>query len=1021
MDRSCHWSAGPAAILRWVMGSAIRTPDQRLRVFVSSTLGELAEERRAVRAAVEQLRLSPIMFELGARPHPPRALYRSYLEQSDVFLGIYWQNYGWVAPDMEISGLEDEFVLSAGMPRLVYVKRPAPDLQPRLDEMLGRLRDEDSTSYKPFADAEELHRLVLDDLSLMLAERFTDARQSTEDLLPRPAPPTPITTFVGREQALASLCDALTAGEPRLLTLVGPGGAGKTRLALEAAARVATRFPQGVVMVDLSPERDAQRVLSTVVRAVAPVASADAPPLEALERTLRDARMLLMLDNFEQVAAAAPDVALLVQRCRRLSVLVTSRESLRVRGESVLPVPPLELPGGGAVTVDTARRAAAVRLFLDRAADVVPGLTLDAGNLEDVVSICRRLDGLPLAIELAAARLHLFAVGELRARLGHGLDELRGGARDLPERQQALRRTIEWSVGLLDQAERSVLAALSVFRGARLPDLEAVLGRVPELGRPDVVECTGSLLDKSLVHSGAATLGRPRFAMLETIRTYAEELLAARPELAAALHRAHAEHYTDLAREWRGGLGPDQRAEVLETLGDEHGNLRAAWAYWVREGAVTRMNDLLELLWGYYDARGAYHEAVALGDDLLTVLSMQPATAERVRDEVAMQTSLARSMIAVRGYTVEVERRISDAVARAGEAGDTSPRFPVLRALGTLHVLRADIPRSREVSDELLGIAEGLEDPALLADAHQLAGITQMSRDLDRALQHFDTSIEYFDASPPPRVQFRIGPNPGVVSHVISGLLLWITGFPEHAQRRVDHGLDLASRVDHPYTRAYALFHASLLAIWQRDLQGAAGHAEELRSVAEAHDYPIWGALATVVKGTARIGAGAADDGLAEVESGFALYGALDTPPVFWSGLLAIRSVGCLMAGTLDDAARYLDEATAALWPGDPTEVDLEILRGDLLLARPDPEPGAAAAAFERAVALADERGTRMSHLQALTRLAVLRRGSIDEATAYAALRRAVDGFTEGHGSPLLLEATQVLDVGRTDPGGDAP
>ena len=134
--------------------------------------------------------------------------------------------------------------------------------------------------------------------------------------------------------------------------------------------------------------------------------------------------------------------------------------------------------------------------------------------------------------------------------------------------------------------------------------------------------------------------------------------------------------------------------------------------------------------------------------------------------------------------------------------------------------------------------------------------------------------------------------------------------------------------------------------------------------------------------GTARIGAGATKEGLAEVESGFALYGALDTPPVFWSGLLAIRTVGCLMAGALDDAGRYLDEATAALWPGDPTEVDLEILRGDLLLARPDPEPGAAAAAFERAVALAEERGTRMSHLQALTRLAVLRRGTADEPTA---------------------------------------
>jgi hypothetical protein len=143
----------------------IRTPDQRLRVFISSTLGELAEERRAARSAVEQLRMTPVLFELGARPHPPRALYRSYLEQSHVFVAIYWQRYGWVAPDMEISGLEDELILSDGMPRLVYMKRPAPDIEPRLTDMLTRLQDEDSVSYRPFESADELHGLLLDDLA----------------------------------------------------------------------------------------------------------------------------------------------------------------------------------------------------------------------------------------------------------------------------------------------------------------------------------------------------------------------------------------------------------------------------------------------------------------------------------------------------------------------------------------------------------------------------------------------------------------------------------------------------------------------------------------------------------------------------------------------------------------------------------------------------------------------------------------------------------------------------------------
>jgi predicted ATPase len=199
-----------------------------------------------------------------------------------------------------------------------------------------------------------------------------------------------------------------------------------------------------------------------------------------------------VLDNFEQVTAAATEVAQLVQRCPRVTVLVTSRESLRVRGETVVRVPPLELPGPDARDLDDVTDAPAVRLFLDRARDVVTGFAIVPDNAADVAAVCRRLDGLPLAIELAAARLRLFSVEELRTRLEHGLDELRGGARDLPERQQTLRRTIEWSVGLLDAHERALLAALSVFSGARLADVEAVLGSVPDLVDLDVVEGTAS-------------------------------------------------------------------------------------------------------------------------------------------------------------------------------------------------------------------------------------------------------------------------------------------------------------------------------------------------------------------------------------------------------------------------------------------------------------------------------------------------------------------------------------------------
>src|SRR6201986_3429737 len=192
---------------------AINTPEQRLRVFVSSTLEELAAERRAVRDAVTRLRLVPVMFELGARPHPPREVYRAYLAQSQVFIGIYWQRYGWVAPGEQVSGLEDEYLLAAGLPRLLYVKTPAPDREPGLAEMLARIKNEGDVSYQRFTDAAELQRLVENDLAV---------------------PPTPL---LGSEKEMAAV-DALLGGEGvRLVTLTGPGGSGKSRLAVEAAGR----------------------------------------------------------------------------------------------------------------------------------------------------------------------------------------------------------------------------------------------------------------------------------------------------------------------------------------------------------------------------------------------------------------------------------------------------------------------------------------------------------------------------------------------------------------------------------------------------------------------------------------------------------------------------------------------------------------------------------------------------------------------------------------------------------------
>jgi hypothetical protein len=225
---------------------SIRTPDQRVRVFVSSTMQELAAERQAVRAAIESLRLTPVMFELGARPHPPRALYRAYLEQSDVFVGLYWESYGWVPPGEELSGLEDEYRLSGDRPKLIYLKMPAPERQPRLNELIVRIQRDDRVSYRPFSTADELRTLVADDLAVLLTERFAASaearvgppRSSRIAPLPRPA-----TRLIGRDQDVTQVLDLLGDSDVRMVTIVGPGGIGKSRLALAVGEDARERYP----------------------------------------------------------------------------------------------------------------------------------------------------------------------------------------------------------------------------------------------------------------------------------------------------------------------------------------------------------------------------------------------------------------------------------------------------------------------------------------------------------------------------------------------------------------------------------------------------------------------------------------------------------------------------------------------------------------------------------------------------------------------------------------------------------
>ena len=559
--------------------STIRTPDQRLRVFVSSTLQELAPERGAVREAVEKLRLTPVMFELGARSHPPRDLYRAYLQQSQVFVGVYWERYGWVAPGESVSGLEDEYNLSGTLPKLIYVKAPSPKRELRLDALLDRVRGDDDASYKSFNTPEELRNLLADDLALLLTERFelsaVLASVGRDARLQAGALPSPLTRLIGREAELTAVDTLMARDDVRLITLVGPGGIGKTRLVLSVAAAWQSKLRDGARFVSLAAVNEAVQVPLAVAQALGLRDLGRAEALSAVQAALADRQMLLVLDNFEQVPDAAVVLSEWLSHAPGLRILVASRSLLHLTGEHSVELGPLALPDLGRPLVLAEQLAlSSVQLFVERARAVKPDFELTEDNVGDVARICFALDGVPLALELAAARVRMLPPAALLARLDRGLGLLSGGASDLPERQQTLRNTIDWSVRLLPEGEQQLFAQLGVFsRSFTLAAAEGVCG--PDT--PDVLGSLAGLVDGSLVRQEARE-SELSFSWLGVVREYALELLTEsgkKEELA----RRHAGYYHGLAAEARSVLrGPEQGA-WLDRLDFAYDNLRTTMRF----------------------------------------------------------------------------------------------------------------------------------------------------------------------------------------------------------------------------------------------------------------------------------------------------------------------------------------------------------------------------------------------------------------------------------------------------------
>ncbi len=633
-------------------------------------------------------------------------------------------------------------------------------------------------------------------------------------------PPQPLTSFVGRERELGAVGDLLRSESVRLLTLTGPGGVGKSRLAMRLAEDLASEFDNGVAFVSLAAIANPDLVVGAIVQALGEREVTGQSRFDRLCLLLRQRHLLLVLDNFEQVVAAAPAVARLLAECAGVKALVTSRVRLQVSGEQEYVLAPLGVPVAAFTSIDDLEANPSVTLFVQRARSVRPTFALERENADAVAAVCRQLDGLPLAIELAAARSKVLAPNALRARLEHGLDLLSGGPRDQPERLQTLRAAIAWSYDLLSLEDRQVFRRLAVFAGGFTFDAaEAVAGMSDGRWQPNdrdssVLDSISALVDSSLLREVEGLGGEPRFGMLETIREFGLELLASSDE-EEMVRAAHAAWFVTLAETGVGNttLPP---AGWLALMESEHPNLRAALGRYVAHGDSTAAMRLAGALWQFWHFRGHSREGTSWLDQVL---------------------------------------------ALPGDEADEF-RTPVLFGSGVLAWARGDLDRARARHEEGLALARARSDPN--AQGRALYGIAEVARLQAR----FDeAAAAHLEA----RELFR---ETGDLSWTMITLIgqahvYHRQGDLDGALTRTNEAVAIARQIDNSMGVATALIVAAMVAHDRGEFAAGARHWAE--SLATSVEYRDWRATGQIAAGVAAIAVACG-----EYEPAARLFGASD-------------------------------------------------------------------------------------------------------------------------------------------------
>ena len=608
-----------------------------------------------------------------------------------------------------------------------------PNLPPPLQWLVDRCL------AKASADRYDSTRDLAKDLAT-LRDRLAYAHVVETKLGPSVLP-VPRTPLVGRETELETARSLLLRDDVRLVTFTGAGGTGKTRLALQVAADLRSEFPAGVYFVPFGSITEHTLAAPTLAHALGTGQGANREPTEAVKTALAAVRqpILLVLDNLEQVLGVVPFLTELLEHCAQLKLLVTSRAVLRVYGEQSFEVPPLAAPPRGRASLQALENNPAIALFVQRAMAVKPDFRLTAENASAVAEICRKLDGLPLAIELAAARVRMLAPKAMLQRLESRFELLTGGARDLPARQQTLLATVEWSYGLLAGEQQKLFRRLAAFvGGCTLEAAEAVCNATGDLGASTLDEME-ALVGQSLVQQSESPDGEARFTMLETIRDYAAQRLTASTDDAMA-RRAHAAYYLVLAEEGEDATAPEVRRAWLDRCELEHDNFRAALDWAIRTSAVEWGLRLGAALFPFWETR----EHLSEGRERLNGLLKLPETPKTMKARA--RVLLTAGMLATEQGDQLTARTLYDESLRINRTlGDAHGLIGVLNALAVTELLLRNLDQARTLFEECIGLSRetGHEPIAAQALANQSRVMREDGR-LDEARSLGEQALAIF-------------------------------------------------------------------------------------------------------------------------------------------------------------------------------------------------------------------------------------------------------------------------------------